>query len=485
MQHITTVTLFTTDGRYVRVEPSHRVLLAQPGLPDAHANFELLLVGGGTQVALRALDNGQFVVAEGGGHQPLFANRGALGPWETFELIPVENNLIALRAISGPFVGVEGYGQTQHPTPLVARWPGPDPAARFALTGGVKRLLASLEENKNLVKNIQGLHINIQALQREKQGLQDLVQQREAAMQAQQQAHQVALEKMQAITINDTKTEMIALIQEAKDLAAQAQTQAAAKEKDLQKLQTQNQQDAQNLQTLIQVTDAADAADAAAVAAQVAADAATKLAQESKVSAEAAIAADPESQAAIAAKTSSRQALTHANTAREQAKLAETANGVARDRVTTVRTLIEQNKLPEAQTAASEAVKASQDAQDAATQAEQARNDTDIAAQQAAAKAGQAAQTYDNWQSISALFGLADPTAVPTPTPGAGGPEPTPAPGPMAEVATDNWHAISTLFGLVDSTPTPAAPQTPGPGSNLPPPGDPAVEPQAPQPAIR
>jgi len=118
MERITTVSLLTTDGRYVRVEPNQRILLAQSGKPDAHTNFELFLLGGETQVALRSVD-GAFVSAEGGGHQPLFANRGAAGPWETFELIAVDNNRFVLRAIGGPFVGVEGFGQIQHPTPLV------------------------------------------------------------------------------------------------------------------------------------------------------------------------------------------------------------------------------------------------------------------------------------------------------------------------------------------------------------------------------
>lgn len=47
--------------------------------------------GGGmpTRIALRSLANGRLVCAEAAGTQPLQANRDAVGPWETFEVIPV------------------------------------------------------------------------------------------------------------------------------------------------------------------------------------------------------------------------------------------------------------------------------------------------------------------------------------------------------------------------------------------------------------
>ncbi len=48
--------------------------------------FRLEDLGGGA-VALRAEVNGRYVCAEGGGAQPLVANRTAVGPWETFDLV--------------------------------------------------------------------------------------------------------------------------------------------------------------------------------------------------------------------------------------------------------------------------------------------------------------------------------------------------------------------------------------------------------------
>jgi beta-glucosidase len=38
-------------------------------------------------VTLRAHSNGQYVTAENAGAAPLVANRGAIGPWEEFDLI--------------------------------------------------------------------------------------------------------------------------------------------------------------------------------------------------------------------------------------------------------------------------------------------------------------------------------------------------------------------------------------------------------------
>lgn len=48
--------------------------------------------GGGSMpryVALRAVANNRLVCAEAAGEQPLIANRDAIGPWETFEVVPI------------------------------------------------------------------------------------------------------------------------------------------------------------------------------------------------------------------------------------------------------------------------------------------------------------------------------------------------------------------------------------------------------------
>jgi hypothetical protein len=68
-------------------------------------------------VSLRAYANNVFVVAENSGNEPLIANRGAVGPWEKFDLIDLGNDKIALRAQANDrYVCAENQGGA----PLIA-----------------------------------------------------------------------------------------------------------------------------------------------------------------------------------------------------------------------------------------------------------------------------------------------------------------------------------------------------------------------------
>ena len=68
-------------------------------------------------VSLRAYANNKYVVAENNGNDPLIANRGAVGPWEKFDLIDLGNDKIALRAqANGRYVCAENQGNA----PLIA-----------------------------------------------------------------------------------------------------------------------------------------------------------------------------------------------------------------------------------------------------------------------------------------------------------------------------------------------------------------------------
>jgi hypothetical protein len=49
-------------------------------------------------ISLRAHANGLYVCADNAGASPLIANRTAIGPWETFDLLDAGNGTIALRA---------------------------------------------------------------------------------------------------------------------------------------------------------------------------------------------------------------------------------------------------------------------------------------------------------------------------------------------------------------------------------------------------
>jgi hypothetical protein len=64
------------------------------------------------RIALRSLANGKIVCAEGGGEQPLIANRTDIGAWEQFELIELDEG--------------NGLPQPAHPEPP-PQWPPPEP----------------------------------------------------------------------------------------------------------------------------------------------------------------------------------------------------------------------------------------------------------------------------------------------------------------------------------------------------------------------
>jgi len=71
----------------------------------------------GTAIALRALVNGLFVCAEDAGASSLIANRGAIGLWESFDLIDTGDGNVALRShANGRYVAAENAGAS----PLIA-----------------------------------------------------------------------------------------------------------------------------------------------------------------------------------------------------------------------------------------------------------------------------------------------------------------------------------------------------------------------------
>src|SRR5262245_60905087 len=48
--------------------------------------------------------------AYGSGVAPLYANRESIGPWETFELQPLNNNYYAIKTNNGNYLTAEGDG---------------------------------------------------------------------------------------------------------------------------------------------------------------------------------------------------------------------------------------------------------------------------------------------------------------------------------------------------------------------------------------
>lgn len=59
-----------------------------------------------TQIVALRSSNGSYVCAEGGGANELVVNRPAIGPWETFALIWLADDSVAIVAVNGKLVSL-------------------------------------------------------------------------------------------------------------------------------------------------------------------------------------------------------------------------------------------------------------------------------------------------------------------------------------------------------------------------------------------
>ncbi|MAF33091.1 MAG: matrixin family metalloprotease [Desulfobacterales bacterium] len=94
------------------MNPYYSTTIIGPQTDDI--NGLVALYGGTTptptdQISLRAY-NGQYLIAEGGGGDLVYANRDAIGAWEKFELVDLGSNMIALKAYNGQYLVAEGGG---------------------------------------------------------------------------------------------------------------------------------------------------------------------------------------------------------------------------------------------------------------------------------------------------------------------------------------------------------------------------------------
>lgn len=107
----------TVDGMHFEID-------VPPGDPQLGALVQKITgagggggAGGGQVAGLRARANGRVVCAESAGGASLIANRGAVGQWERFTIIPRGGNLVALRsAANNRYVCAEDGGAS----PLIA-----------------------------------------------------------------------------------------------------------------------------------------------------------------------------------------------------------------------------------------------------------------------------------------------------------------------------------------------------------------------------
>jgi hypothetical protein len=105
------------NNKYVSADNGGNLpLIANRGAIGSWETFDLIDLGN-NNVALRAHANNKYVSADNGGNLPLIANRGAIGSWETFDLIDLGNNNVALRAhANNKYVSADNGGNL----PLIA-----------------------------------------------------------------------------------------------------------------------------------------------------------------------------------------------------------------------------------------------------------------------------------------------------------------------------------------------------------------------------
>lgn len=86
-------------------------LIANRAAVGPWETFEVMIVGS-DRIALRSVANNRYVRAEDGGKRPLIANSTTIGPSETFELQYVPGNFVALKSLAnGKYVCAENAGQ--------------------------------------------------------------------------------------------------------------------------------------------------------------------------------------------------------------------------------------------------------------------------------------------------------------------------------------------------------------------------------------
>ena len=106
---ITPIALKANNEQYLVAEGGGgEAIYANRNSPGDWETFLMVDLGGG-RIALMAF-NGQYLVAEGGGGGLIYANRNSIGDWETFTRVNLGGNRVALRANNGQYLVAEGGG---------------------------------------------------------------------------------------------------------------------------------------------------------------------------------------------------------------------------------------------------------------------------------------------------------------------------------------------------------------------------------------
>jgi hypothetical protein len=119
------------NNRYVCAENAgNSSLIANRDAVGPWETFDLIPVGDGS-VGLKSYANGKYVTAENAGNSSLIANRDALGPWEKFSILDIGGGYVSFKAgINNRYVTAESAGVS----PLIANRDLIGPWEKFSLS---------------------------------------------------------------------------------------------------------------------------------------------------------------------------------------------------------------------------------------------------------------------------------------------------------------------------------------------------------------
>ncbi|CAF2033691.1 unnamed protein product [Rotaria magnacalcarata] len=103
----------SANGKFICAENGgNGPLIANRDTVSGWETFDLIILDG-NNVALKSHANGKYVCAENSGDGPLIANRSQVSSWETFTLVNRGDGKVALVAVNGKYVCADNFGNSE------------------------------------------------------------------------------------------------------------------------------------------------------------------------------------------------------------------------------------------------------------------------------------------------------------------------------------------------------------------------------------
>ncbi|CAF2032460.1 unnamed protein product [Rotaria magnacalcarata] len=103
----------SANGKFICAENGgNGPLIANHDTVSGWETFDLIILDG-NNVALKSHANGKYVCAENSGDGPLIANRSQVSSWETFTFVNRGDGKVALVAVNGKYVCADNFGNSE------------------------------------------------------------------------------------------------------------------------------------------------------------------------------------------------------------------------------------------------------------------------------------------------------------------------------------------------------------------------------------